>query len=85
MLDLTDVSFVDSTGLRSIVRASRLLVDAGGQLTVSGLSGAAERVLELTGLLEGLRDPAARPTGRSDTWDEGVGEPAESEDPVDDR
>jgi anti-sigma B factor antagonist len=57
VLDLTAVDFLDSTGLRSIVRASTLLTERDGRLTVTGLSGAAERVLELTGLLERLRDP----------------------------
>ena len=51
------VSFLDSTGLRSIVRTSRLLAGSGGRLTVAGLSATAERVLQLTGVLEGLRDP----------------------------
>lgn len=59
VLDLTAVTFLDSTGLRGIVGASSLLTDRGGRLTVTGLSGAAQRVLELTGLLERLRDPPA--------------------------
>lgn len=57
VLDLGAVDFLDSTGLRSIVDASHRLRDVGGQLTCSGLSGAAGRVLEVTGLLEALRDP----------------------------
>ena len=56
VLDLSAVNFLDSTGLRGIVRASNLLNESGGRLTVTGLSGAAERVLELTGLLERLRE-----------------------------
>lgn len=40
-LDLTAVSFLDSTGLRSIVRASNLLAERNGRLVVAGLSGAA--------------------------------------------
>ena len=59
VLDLTRVEFLDSSGLRGIVRASNLLGDLDGRLTVAGLSGAAERVLELTGILERLRDPTA--------------------------
>jgi anti-sigma B factor antagonist len=64
VLDLSAVGFLDSTGLRGIVRASSLLAEHEGRLTVTGLSGAAQRVLELTGLLERLRDPA--PLGRDD-------------------
>ena len=56
VLDLTYVEFLDSTGLRGIVRASNMLGELEGRLTVAGLSGAAERVLELTGILERLRD-----------------------------
>jgi anti-anti-sigma factor len=55
-LDLTDVSFLDSTGLRSIVRASNLLAEHDGRLVVTGLSGAAQRVLEISGLLEHLAE-----------------------------
>jgi anti-anti-sigma factor len=60
VLDLSAVGFLDSTGLRGIVRASNQLAACDGRLTVAGLSGAAERVLELTGLLERLRDPDTR-------------------------
>lgn len=60
VLDLSAIGFLDSTGLRGIVRASNLLAEHDGRLTVAGLSGAAERVLELTGLLERLRDPDTR-------------------------
>jgi anti-anti-sigma factor len=59
VLDLSAVGFLDSTGLRGIVRASTLLAERDGRLTVTGLSGAAERVLEVTGVLERLRDPGA--------------------------
>src|SRR5262245_52153124 len=55
LLDLSDVSFVDSTGLRTIVQASNDLEARGGSLTCVGLSAAAERILELTGVLERLR------------------------------
>ena len=55
-LDLSDVSFLDSTGLRSIVRAANRLADQDGRLTVAGLSGAAQRVLEITGLIDRLSD-----------------------------
>jgi anti-sigma B factor antagonist len=58
VLDLSAVTFLDSIGLRGIVRASNMFADRDGRLTVTGLSGAAQRVLELTGLLERLRDPS---------------------------
>ena len=52
VLDLTDVEFLDSTGLRAIVNAGDLLKKRGGRLIIDGMSGAAKRVLEITSLLE---------------------------------
>jgi anti-anti-sigma factor len=52
VLDLIDVEFLDSTGLRAIVKAGDLLKERGGQLIIDGMSGAAKRVLEITSLLE---------------------------------
>ncbi len=60
VLDLADVSFLDSTGLRAILAAAQMLRDRDGRLTCEGLSGAAGRVLELTGTLETLRGAASR-------------------------
>jgi anti-anti-sigma factor len=60
VLDLSDVSFLDSSGIRSIVRAARTLSERDGRLTCRGLSGAAGRVLEVSGLLEHLRDDDER-------------------------
>jgi anti-sigma B factor antagonist len=62
VLDLAGVGFLDSTGLRAIVRASNTLAAKDGRLTVAGLSGAAERVLELTGVLERLKGPGTNET-----------------------
>jgi anti-sigma B factor antagonist len=58
VLDLGGVTFLDSSGIRSVVRAARAVADRGGRLTCAGLSGAASRVLEISGLLEHLRDGA---------------------------
>jgi anti-anti-sigma factor len=58
-LDLSDVSFLDSTGLRIIVRAANRLAAREGRLTVAGLSGAAQRVLEITGLIDRLAEPTS--------------------------
>jgi anti-sigma B factor antagonist len=55
-LDLSAVTFLDSSGLRGIIHASHDVAARDGHLTVAGLSGAAQRVLELTGLLEQLRE-----------------------------
>jgi anti-anti-sigma factor len=62
VLDLTDVTFLDSTGLRSIVRAARELAARDGRLTCAGLSSAARRVLEISGLLAELTEPGPETT-----------------------
>ena len=54
VLHCEELSFLDSSGLRVLVHAQHHFVEAGGKLILEGLSGAAERVLELTGLLESL-------------------------------
>lgn len=52
ILDIGDVDFMDSSGLRVIVRAGRELADQGGALLLRGARGAVARTLEVTGLLE---------------------------------
>jgi stage II sporulation protein AA (anti-sigma F factor antagonist) len=54
-LDLEQVDFLDSSGLRVILGASNKLADQEGQLLLEGASSAVERVLELTGVIERLR------------------------------
>ena len=55
ILDLSRVSFIDSSGLRAVLSASNRLEAANGRLVVQGMSGAVERVFEITGLLERYR------------------------------
>ena len=55
ILDLSGVSFLDSTGLRGIIRASNVLAAHDGRLLIEGATGAAQRVLEITGMLERYR------------------------------
>ena len=54
-LDLEQVDFLDSSGLRVILEASNKLRAQEGQLLLEGASSAVERVLELTGVIERLR------------------------------
>lgn len=54
-LDLREVSFIDSTGLRALLAGQTTAADAGVDLGVDGLSAAARRLLELTDTLERLR------------------------------
>lgn len=55
VLDLRAVNFMDSSGLRAIVASGEDLAGAGTRVCIDGLSGAAQRLLEVTGLIEHLR------------------------------
>lgn len=54
-LDLEQVDFVDSSGLRVVLIASAKLRALRGSLFLEGASPAVLQVLELTGLIEHLR------------------------------
>jgi stage II sporulation protein AA (anti-sigma F factor antagonist) len=55
VLDLSGVTFLDSSGLREIIKAGNLMESHDGQLLIEGATGAAQRVLEITGMLEHYR------------------------------
>lgn len=49
-IDLASVSFMDSTGLRVLLKASKLLTSAGGSLVLRDPSDPVRRLLEVSGL-----------------------------------
>ncbi len=53
-LDMRAVTFVDSSGIRAIMRASKLVVRRGGQLVLVSPSAEVRRVLAMLGLTEHL-------------------------------
>lgn len=53
-LDLTGVTFMDSTGLQVLVAAN---TDVGGGLRITGASPAVRRLLQITGVLESFGMP----------------------------
>lgn len=55
VLDASDIHFLDSSGLRVIVSAGQQLADRGGRLLIEGMSGAVQRVLEVSGVIEHFR------------------------------
>ena len=55
VVDLTGVSFMDSTGVHTFLVASERITATGGVLTCEGVSAQVDRVLELTGTLQVLR------------------------------
>ncbi|MGK5740812.1 STAS domain-containing protein [Micromonospora sp. URMC 103] len=66
LVDLTELTFCDSTGLAAFVRGDNRAAADGGWLRVTGARGRVARVLRLTGLDEVLTyepepvDPASR-------------------------
>jgi anti-sigma B factor antagonist len=51
VVDLSDVPFMDSTGLNALVNGRRAIVDAGGSIAlVVTPEGAVARLLEITGM-----------------------------------
>ncbi|MFI7281993.1 STAS domain-containing protein [Micromonospora chersina] len=60
LLDLTDLTFCDSTGIAAFVRGDNLAAAAGGWLRITGAAGRVARVLRMTGLDDVLRYEADR-------------------------
>jgi anti-sigma B factor antagonist len=58
-LDLSDLSFCDSSGIAAIVRAWQLVKGMGGQLSLASPQPAVRGVLEITGVLDYLQAPRA--------------------------
>jgi anti-anti-sigma factor len=52
VVSLQDVTFIDSSGLRGLIQASRGLSDRGDELTLRSPSPVVRRLLEITGLLD---------------------------------
>jgi len=62
LIDLTGVTFCDSTGLSAFVRGHHRATAAGGWLRVTGAQGTVDRVLRISGLdtlleSDDLREP----------------------------
>ncbi len=55
VLDLSPVSFMDSTGLRSVITAQQQLESSGGSLAVVLGPGPVSRLFEVTGLRKTFR------------------------------
>ncbi len=50
ILDVTELEFIDSTGLGVVLGAMRRLREGGGSLAIAGAAGIVRRVLEITDL-----------------------------------
>jgi anti-sigma B factor antagonist len=51
-IDLRDVSFLDSTGIKLLIDTDRIVHDHGGQLLLMGPSGLVLRLFDMLGLRE---------------------------------
>lgn len=63
VVDLTDVTYLDSAALAVLVAAHRLLQADGCHLTLRGASSRVQRVLEITGLRRLFDVDDGRPLG----------------------
>jgi anti-sigma B factor antagonist len=59
VVDLSDVEFLDSTGIRALLDTDREATRLGGRLLVTGANGIVRRMLELTGVLQHLEYPGS--------------------------
>jgi anti-sigma B factor antagonist len=60
-LDLSDVSFLDSSGLAVLIRAAEAAERDGASFAIAAVSGPAMRVLELSGMVARVHLSAERP------------------------
>ena len=51
MIDLSELNFMDSSGLNALVRARNAMDDTGIELVISGVSDQVRRLLEVSGLM----------------------------------
>ncbi len=56
VVDLSGLSFVDSTGLSVLLSARRAVLDVGGTMAIRGASGMVRRVFEVSELADVLDD-----------------------------
>lgn len=61
-IDLRDVSFIDSSGVGAIVVAARDAAAGGRHIRIGARSSVVERVLEVSGVEEALREAGAQHT-----------------------
>jgi anti-anti-sigma factor len=59
-LDLTELQFIDSTGLAAVIRTHLAIKESGGALAVVCSDNAVRRTVQTTGLLEMLTVKATR-------------------------
>ncbi len=61
VVDLSPTSFLDSTGIRVLVKGRDAAIAAGIDFSVTGAGGLVRKVLEVTGVLAALTGDGRRP------------------------
>lgn len=56
VIDLGQVTFMDSTGLSALIRIRTVLAERGGDLAVAARSRPVQRVLQLAGMADAFAD-----------------------------
>lgn len=56
VVDLADLTFLDSSGIAALLAARKRILDAGHRFSLRGAQGMVRRVLEVTGLEHLLTD-----------------------------
>ena len=64
-VDLADLSYLDSSGIRALANAAQRASEVGCELAVHNPSPPARRVLELTGVADSLLDEPSEPAAES--------------------
>lgn len=57
LVELENVSFLDSSGIRSLLLARKHLEEIGATLVIDGMSDSIRHVLEIAGVLDQLANP----------------------------
>ena len=69
VVDAAAVTFIDSTGLHTLLDADRTFHESGGRLSLINRSPIVERVLQLVGLSDHFADhPASTSRARTPPW-----------------
>ena len=62
-VDLSEVGFLDSSGIQALMRARRAVAENGGRLSVSGAHGIVAQVLRITAVDQILGSEASSAAG----------------------
>ncbi|MDD1730406.1 MAG: STAS domain-containing protein [Methanospirillum sp.] len=56
VLDLTDVPYISSSGLRTVIKAAKAVKSDGGRITICGLNDTVREIFKVSGLFNIFRE-----------------------------